>query len=266
MKLRRVQQHLRQILGDGSPVALGHRLELGHRYKAHGHVQGVEGFLFAQAGIGGGLPHAQALAGVAVAGIGILLLGRIGRGSHVQHAPLVGDVVPAQPQIHRQQGAEEGQCAGAVRQGVEHLHGDAPLVVEKADQPILALAKAYRLAGVGDVRLNEGAGSMIGLEIIPEHPLLDAHRKAGKAGQGGVHRLLQQHRVHRLAHQGRKPVDGGIVLPLQGGIHQGGVVQPGPAAGKGRHGIHLRRIGLFFLILPRFGQSGGKILRMSIKS
>src|SRR5699024_6052990 len=51
-----------------------------------------------------------------------------------------------------------------------------------------------------------------------------------------------------------KPVDGGIVLPLQGGIHQGGVVQPGPAAGKGRHGIHLRKLGLFSLFYHVLGK------------
>mgnify|MGYP000659381501 CR=1 FL=1 len=148
-------------------------------------------------------------------------LGRLG---DVQDPLGVGDVVAHLPQIDRQQRLEEHQCSAAVGQGVEHLHGDALFIVEKADELILVL-KAHRLTGISDVPLQGGAGPVVPFEVIPEKAPADLYLKARKAGHGLVNGPLKALRVHGFGHHGGKPVQGGIVSPLDSGIHHGRVVQ-----------------------------------------
>ena len=195
-----LEQHRRQVLGDGGPVGLGHLLEPVHREKTHGHVQGVKGLRPAGVGVGRPLPAAPEDLPPGVAGVGVLHLLRVRRGIHVQHAAAAGDVFPQLPEVDRKQRAEEGQGPRPVAQGVEYLKGDALLIVEKPHQPAVVLPKAHRLAGVGHVGADKGARGVVGLEIVPEQALLDAHPEPGEAGHGPVHRPLEGRRVHLPVH------------------------------------------------------------------
>ena len=220
-----LEQHRRQVLGDGHAVPLGLLPEGGHGAEAHGDVEGIEGLRRAVVLVGLLPPLFPPGADGGIAAVGVLPLLLPGRLLHVQDAVGVGDVMSQLPQVHRQQGLEEHQGAAAVADGVEYLQGNAPVVDVEPHQPAVVLPEAHRLAGVGDVLLHEGAGGRVRLKVIPEGPLPDAHAEGGEAGHGLVHRPLEGRPIHLLRHHRRKPVDGGVLLLLQGGIEHRRVVQ-----------------------------------------
>ena len=235
-----------EILRDGCAVFLCLLPQRVHGHQAQGDVEGVEGL--GRAGVGKGRPIQPAPQGpfAGVTGIGILQLLPLGGLVDVQNPRPVGDGVAQLPQVDRQQGAQEHQGPRAVGNGVKDFQGDPVLVVENADQPVVVLVKAHRLAGIGHVRLHKGAGVGIGLKIAPKGPPADAHGKAGKAGHGLVHRPLEGFGVYGVGHQGRETIDRRVALPLDGGVEHAGVVQGIPR---------------LFHLLPRHGQRplSGKI-------
>ena len=160
------------------------------------------------------------------------------------------------PQIDRQQGLEKDQRPSAVAHRMEDLQRDARFIVVKPHQPAVVLLEAHRLAGIGDIRLHEGTGGMVGLEIMPERPPFDPHGKAGKAGHGPLHRPLEGVGVHRSGHDGGKAVDGGIVLLLNGGVQYARVVQRIPlrlAAPPVLRHVPAPSSNSVFFSIPRYG-------------
>ena len=223
-----LQQHRRQIFRNGCPVLLGLLLQLPHRAEAHGHVEGIEGLR--RTGVGIGLLQRGKASGLygSVPGVGVLQFLRPGGLIHVQHPAGIGNLVAQLPEIDRQQSTQQGHGAPAVADGVKHLQGDPPLIVEKTHQPPIPLVKAHGLAGIGDILLHKGTGGVVELRIIPEDPRLDTHPKAGKAGHGLVHRPLEGLRVHRLIHHGREAIYRRVGLLLDGGVDHSRIVQPVP--------------------------------------
>ena len=136
--------------------------------------------------------------------------------------------MPQFPQIDRQKGFEEHQGSAAVADGVKDFDGNALFIIVKPHQPPVVLPKPHRLAGVGDILFQKGAGGVVGLAVVPKGPLFNTHGKGGKAGHGLVHRPLKGSRVHPLGHKGGKAVNGGVCLFLNGGIEHPRVVQGVP--------------------------------------
>ena len=235
-----LDEHRRQVFRHRGVVAPGHRAQLVQRHQSHGDVERVEGLRRAVALIGLPVPHAQLHPGGGVAEIGVLPLLPPGRLVHIQDALRVGDGVAQFPQVDRQQGPEKGQRPRPVGHGVEYLQGNPVMVIEKADQPAVVLPIAHWLAGVLHILLDKGARGVVGLEVVPKRAPVDADAEAGEPGHGPVDGPLEGGRVHQLGHHGGKAVDGRVVLPLDGRVHQGGVVQRIPV--------------LFLLFLP--GQGG----------
>ena len=193
------------------------------------------------AGVGIGLRHPPQTQGVppGIAGVSVLQLLLPGRFLQVQHTVSGRNAYAGLPQILRQQRPEKNQGPGPVGQGVEHLQGDAVPVIVKPHQPAVVLPEAHWLAGIGHVGLQKGARGGIGFQIVPEQSPADADGEAGKTGQHPVNGVLQGGGPHRLCHQGGEAVDGGILLPLQGGIENTGIVQPVPLTVRFCHPRHL---------------------------
>ena len=224
---QQVQQHRGQILRDGAAQGLRARFKLVDGHETHRHVEGVKGLRRAEVLIG---PlHARHPPGDAraVAQIGVLPL--FGHRRRVQIDGAVRRHVLARlAQVLGQHGAEKHQRASAVRHGVEHLQRDAVAVVEEAHQPAVVLAEADGPAGVGAVRLHEGAARAVGLEIIPEEAPPYAHGEAGEARHGPVHSPLQRVRPYLLPQPGGEAVDGRVLLALDGRVHHARVVHAVP--------------------------------------
>ena len=233
-----LQQDGSQVLRDGHPVAPGLLLQPGHRAEAHGDVEGIEGLCRTVVLVGLFPPLLPPGTHGGVAAVGVLPFRPPGLLRHVQNAVGVWDGIPQLPQVDRQQSLEKYQRPAAVTDGVEHLHGDALLIIVKAYQPAVVLPEAHRLAGVGDILLHKGPGGAVWLEVVPESPLLDAHPEGREPWHGFVHGPLQGIPVHPLRHHGREAVDGRIFLLLEGGIEHTRIVQ----------GIPLR---LFAPLVPR---------------
>lgn len=227
----RLEEHCGEVFGDGGAVPGGDLLQPVHGQKAHGDIQGVEGLRLAGVGESGLLPAVPQDPLARVPGVGILQLLRTRGIIHVQQAGAAGDGVSQLPEVDRQQGAEKGEGPRPVRHSVEDLQGDPALVVEEADQPSVVLPEADGLAGVGHVRTDKGAGAVVGLEIVPEDPGLHPDAETGEPGHGSVHCPLEDGGVHRLGQDSRKAVDRRVLLPLESGVEDAGVVQPVPVRG-----------------------------------
>ena len=246
------QQHMDQYGGEifrnGGVLPPGGLTQLVQRHKAHGNVERIERFGGAGVGIGLGHPPQAQRVVSGVSDVGILQLLLPGRFVQIQHAVSGGDIRAGLPQVFRQQRPKKYQRTGPVRQRVKDLQRDPVPIVIKAYQPAVVLPEAHRLARVGNIGLQEGAGRGVWLQIIPEQPPADADGKAGKPGHNPVNGILQGGGAHRLIQQSGKAVNGGVLFPLQGGIENPGIIQPVPMAVRLCHLSHLLMRDLRFIV------------------
>ena len=183
---------------------------------------------------------AQAEGGAArVAGVGVLQLLLARRLVQIEHAGSRGNIHAGLTQVFGKERAEKDDGPAAGGQRVEHLDGNALAVIVKAHEPAVVLAEADGLAGVGAVLLQKRSGRMVRLEIVPEQALADAHGKAREARHTAGDGALERGGIDLPFHPGGEAVDGGILLPLQGGIENTGNVQPVPLTVRLCHPRHL---------------------------
>ena len=135
-------------------------------------------------------------------------------------------------QINRCDGLEQIHPAGAVPQAVMGLQGDPPVIVIDADQVTAVSLKGHGHAEIAHVRLHEGPGPFVGLQIAPEKPPAHGYFIGGEALQSQVRSPLQDVGPDGFLQQDRKAVDGGKVPALQRRIDDGGEIQPVPGSGR----------------------------------
>ena len=124
-----------------------------------------------------------------------------------------------QAQIYGCDGPQQVQGAVTVGKGMEHFQGYLVMVIVYPDQiPVIGL-KGHRHTGIHNVRLDEGPGSVIGLQISPKQPFSQCHLEGRETGQCQVHGFLQKGRVPLLFHDNGDPVHAGKVFSLQRGIY-----------------------------------------------
>lgn len=94
-------------------------------------------------------------------------------------------------------------------------------MVINADEITVIRLERHGHTRVFNIRLDKGAGPFVAFQIAPEKPLADGHLIGGETPQGDVYCLLKDIRVYGFLQNNGKPIDGGKVLALQGGINDG---------------------------------------------
>ena len=127
-------------------------------------------------------------------------------------------------------GLQKLHRARAVREHVEGLQMHAAAVIQHTEQ------KAACLHGVdiaaGGVLLGQDLGcGAVGFQIVPEQAVPQADVERGKIGERLLQRLLEQRRVHSLAHHGCQAEYVGIAPARHHGKDIRGVVQLVPPRG-----------------------------------
>ena len=142
-------------------------------------------------------------------------------------APRHGHAV-ADGDVFRGERLQKGEPAGAVRDGVEYLHGDPPVIAAHAECEAPVFAEPHPRAGVLHVVLYLGS-SVKPVEIIPKEPAAQAHREIGEPRHGLEKRPLQHLAVYRLVERDRNAEQRVPALRHGGGIDLRRVVEGHPA-------------------------------------
>ena len=99
------------------------------------------------------------------------------------------------------------------------LQGNAAAIVVNAQKIAVSGLKRHGHTEIPDVFLNEGTGTMVGLQIAPEKPLSDGCFVGGKAHKGNIHSFLQNIRSDGFFQDDGKTVDRGKIPALESGIY-----------------------------------------------
>ena len=140
-------------------------------------------------------------------------------------------------QILSGHGLQQAQAPETIRQRMEHLHRNAFIIIVDTEQVTIVPSQMHGHAGIHNIGMHKGTGSVIGFQIAPKQPRTHSDLVCGEARQRHIQSLLQNIRPDFFRQSNGHAVYIGEGAALQGGIYHPRQIQPIPS------------IAVFFLIM-----------------